>query len=161
MIIACNNCKKKFNINADLIPKKGRLLQCSSCDHQWFFKEETIQNTKDLASNATNNYTNEHLISHEDKNNLENNKNFSEKEDSNQRIGGFHSDGVKKIKGKSKIFKLTLIFIISFTSLIILIDTFKYPISKVVPNIEFMLYSLYESILDVKLFFLDLIQIYD
>ena len=40
MIITCINCNKKFDINADLIPKNGRLLECSSCNHQWFFKIE-------------------------------------------------------------------------------------------------------------------------
>ena len=40
MIITCINCNKKFDINSDLIPKNGRLLECSSCNHQWFFKIE-------------------------------------------------------------------------------------------------------------------------
>ena len=47
-----------------------------------------------------------------------------------------------------------IVFSIAF---IILIDTFKYPISKIVPNIEFILYNLYESIKDIRLFFNDLI----
>ena len=38
MIIACPNCKKKFEIDQKLIPSEGRMLQCGSCDHQWFFK---------------------------------------------------------------------------------------------------------------------------
>ena len=41
MIITCENCNKKFEINDDLIPKRGRLLQCGSCDHQWFFNKVT------------------------------------------------------------------------------------------------------------------------
>ena len=40
MIITCPSCNKKFEINASLIPDKGRTLQCGSCNHQWFFKEE-------------------------------------------------------------------------------------------------------------------------
>ena len=40
MIVSCINCNKKFKINSDLIPENGRLLQCSSCNHQWFFKKE-------------------------------------------------------------------------------------------------------------------------
>ena len=39
MIIACPKCKKKFDIEDSLIPEKGRLLQCSSCDKKWFFKK--------------------------------------------------------------------------------------------------------------------------
>ena len=52
---------------------------------------------------------------------------------------------------------IIIVFIISFTALIILIDTFKLPISVIFPNIEFLLYNLYESIMDIKLFINDLI----
>ena len=38
MIITCENCTKKFEVDADLIPDKGRLLQCMKCQHTWFFK---------------------------------------------------------------------------------------------------------------------------
>ena len=41
-MITCLNCNKKFNINNDLIPDKGRLLQCGSCNHKWFFKKYVI-----------------------------------------------------------------------------------------------------------------------
>mgnify|MGYP003690141213 CR=1 FL=1 len=40
MIITCINCNKKFNIDSNLIPDMGRLLQCASCDHKWFFIKE-------------------------------------------------------------------------------------------------------------------------
>ena len=43
MIITCNNCNKKFDIDSTLIPDKGRLLQCASCDHKWFFKNEVLE----------------------------------------------------------------------------------------------------------------------
>ena len=43
MIITCNNCNKKFDIDSSLIPDKGRLLQCTSCDHKWFFKKEVLE----------------------------------------------------------------------------------------------------------------------
>jgi hypothetical protein len=55
------------------------------------------------------------------------------------------------------ILNLTIIFIISFVAIIILLDTFKYPISKIVPDIELILYNLYETINDIKLFLIDLI----
>ena len=48
MIIECVNCNKKFNVNSDLIPENGRLIQCGSCNHSWFFKKEVIQ--EDLIS---------------------------------------------------------------------------------------------------------------
>ena len=49
MIISCTNCSKKFEINSDLIPESGRLLECSACSHQWFFKKE-IEITKENIS---------------------------------------------------------------------------------------------------------------
>ena len=38
MIISCPNCNKKFSISETLIPKDGRLLQCSNCNHRWYFQ---------------------------------------------------------------------------------------------------------------------------
>ena len=37
MIISCEKCNKKFEISDDLIPSKGRILQCGSCLHKWHF----------------------------------------------------------------------------------------------------------------------------
>ena len=37
MIISCPECNKRFNINQNLIPNDGRLLQCSNCMHKWHF----------------------------------------------------------------------------------------------------------------------------
>ena len=45
MIIDCNKCHKKFDIESDMIPEKGRLLQCSNCNHKWFFKKKFFENT--------------------------------------------------------------------------------------------------------------------
>ena len=46
MIITCEQCNKKFEIESILIPEKGRLLQCSSCNHQWFYKKDVSDETK-------------------------------------------------------------------------------------------------------------------
>ena len=47
MIISCPECNKRFNIDQNLIPEDGRLLQCSNCMHKWHFiiekKEEIIE----------------------------------------------------------------------------------------------------------------------
>merc|ERR1711991_1201849 len=37
MIISCPECNKRFNIDQNLIPEDGRLLQCSNCMHKWHF----------------------------------------------------------------------------------------------------------------------------
>ena len=46
MIITCEQCHKKFEIESNLIPEKGRLLQCSSCSHKWFYKRDILEETK-------------------------------------------------------------------------------------------------------------------
>ena len=44
MIIVCPSCGKNFNVDEDLIPDKGRLLKCGSCNQTWFFnKNENIE----------------------------------------------------------------------------------------------------------------------
>ena len=35
MIVNCKNCNKKFEIDDQLIPKKGRLVQCGFCGSKW------------------------------------------------------------------------------------------------------------------------------
>ena len=46
MIISCPNCKKNFEVRDNLIPESGRLLQCSSCNHQWFYRKDIIEETE-------------------------------------------------------------------------------------------------------------------
>ena len=41
MIISCEECNKKFEIDEKLIPSEGRTLQCGSCEHKWFFIKKT------------------------------------------------------------------------------------------------------------------------
>ena len=66
---------------------------------------------------------------------------------------------IKKSKNKVKnnILNLIIVFIISTIGIIILVDTFKSPISIVIPNIELILFNLYETIKDIILFFKDLL----
>ena len=40
MIIKCKKCNKSFEIDSNLIPENGRLLQCGSCEYEWFFIKE-------------------------------------------------------------------------------------------------------------------------
>ena len=45
MIITCNGCTKKFNLDSSLIPEQGRLLQCNGCNYKWFFKKKIVNQT--------------------------------------------------------------------------------------------------------------------
>ena len=165
MLISCNSCNKNFDIDSDLIPDKGRLVQCSSCNNKWFFqKNGTVSDNKRNIE-----------ISNSDKFDITQIKKKNISENSIQKISEIEDlpipkdteklitqaetslNNTKKVIKKNNILNYTLIFILTFTGFIILIDTFKYPISKIIPNIEFILYNLYESIKDIRLFFKDLI----
>ena len=165
MIISCKKCNKKFEIDSSLIPKNGRLLRCGSCDYEWFFTEQIIKKI-----NLENNQINTYQTDTESKNvpriiekeKLDITPDILEKEklDITPDIleNNLDHDKSEKVKNFKKIsfFKVLIIFIISMVSLILIVDTFKKPISVIIPNIEYILYNLYETLKDIKLFFNDL-----
>ena len=181
MIITCNNCNKKFDVDSNLISEKGRLLQCASCDHKWFFKKEVIENTvspiiEDIDNDNVNvfdqnNPTNNDEINPSDllkkeifedtEEKLDEKIEVNNEEEPKKKIDANISESTqintKQKKQKNfKIFNIFIVTIISCVAFVITIDTFKYPIGKIVPNIEFILYNLYESIKDISLFIRDL-----
>ena len=143
MIITCENCNKKFEINDDLIPERGRLLQCGSCDHQWFFKKVIKDKISSLEPSID----------------LSNAQEIQETE-STQEIQ------IKKTKQTNPIikakqlnyYKIFIVFIISIIALIALIDTFKHQINLLFPNTVTILNNLHESLRDIILFINDLIN---
>ena len=170
MIITCNNCNKKFDIDSSLIPDMGRLLQCASCDHKWFFKKAVPENPvssidEDIANDNANIFEQNNspindVESVSDTSNDEVEVNLEEEIKEKIEINNDESTQVNTQPKKQKNFKILNIFvvsIISFVAFIIIVDTFKYPIGKIVPNVEFILYNLYESIKDISLFIRDLI----
>jgi predicted Zn finger-like uncharacterized protein len=157
MIIACNNCHKKFDIDSNLIPEKGRLLQCNSCNHKWFFKKEIINDSVEAIK-----VEKEETIELLDKTpklevNINNNIQENEIETTEEKISNITPTTKPKKQKTFKILNLSIIFLISFVAFIIILDTFKSPIGKIVPNIEFLLYNLYESFKDIVSFIKDLI----
>jgi predicted Zn finger-like uncharacterized protein len=170
MIITCNNCSKKFNIDSNLIPDKGRLLQCASCDHKWFFKKEVLENTvspidEDITIDSVNIFdqnnssiNKEESVSEAPKDEVEVDLEEEIKEKIGININESTQVNTKPKKPKNfKILSIIIVAIISFVAFIIIVDTFKNPIGKIVPNIEFILYNLYESIKDISLFIRNLI----
>ena len=166
MIITCINCNKKFNVDSSLIPEKGRLLECNNCMQKWFFKKEIINEI--VLPVKINNFVEAKIpVEIESPKAME----FFDKDIKDGPIIKKISikDKTKIIEGENRetlsyenkrnynILGLTIIFIISFIAVIILLDTFNNPISKIVPDINFLLYSLYESIYDIVLFLRDLI----
>ena len=157
MIITCNNCNKRFEINSDLIPDKGRLLLCSSCNHQWFFKKEIQRNTINPSNNNLVMDYKKDLISNKKVEDIKEKKTLDKKSHNIKNNDLKNSIKVIKGKKKTKILNSTIVFIITFIAVVILVDTFEQPISMIIPNIEFILYNLYESTKDILLFFEDLI----
>jgi len=169
MIITCSNCNKKFDIDSNLIPDKGRLLQCASCDHKWFFKKEVLEITvsptdEDISIDNVNIFdqnkspiNEEESVSDVPKDEAEVDLEEEIKEKIEIKINESTQVNTKPKKQKNfKILNIFIVLIISFVAFIIIVDTFKYPIGKIVPNIEFILYNLYESIKDISLFIRDL-----
>ena len=142
MIIACPKCKKKFDIEDSLIPEKGRLLQCSSCDNKWFFKK-TIVVKKKIERISTKTKTNKIPKETEDI--------IIEAEENNTKV-----ENLKK--NNLPILNLLLITLISFAALIIFLDTFKIQINNLIPGFEFLLENFYETLKDFYLFTIDLIK---
>ena len=148
MIITCPYCEKKFEIDQKLIPSEGRMLQCGSCDHKWFFKINIVEKKIDEKINTE---TEKDL-----KTNSPQLNKVSLKKDITRR-----DESVKKeIKTKNNIsfFNIFLVIIISVAALIVILDTFKDNLETLFPNIKFLLNNLYQSIEDIKLFILDLIK---
>ena len=146
MIITCPNCNKKFKIDNSLIPDEGRNLQCGSCNHVWFYKIEEINN-KVLALN-------EEIISEDIKTKAEKKEEkleeISEKQKKTTISKNTENNG-------SKFFSSLIVLIISFIALIILLDTLKTPLMNVFPGLETILFNLFETLQDIKLFIIDLI----
>ena len=150
MIISCDQCNKKFEIDSNLIPKDGRLLECGSCNHKWFYKQDIEDKTEEI------------IIEPQLKNIEEENidpiqTNISQINEFDTSFKKKEIIENKKIK-KIGVLNIIIVFIISFVALIILIETFKDPISIYIPNIEFILNSLHEILRDIILFFKDLIK---
>ena len=145
MIIVCPCGEKKFEIDQNLIPKEGRLLQCGFCNEKWFFNKDktevletkvNVKNEKVAYSNTNDVNLKENEISLDDNN-----------------------DNVIKVKNNfsfSIFLSYILVSIISFVALIILVDTFKSPLYRIFPNLELILFNLFETLKDIRLFIKDL-----
>ena len=158
MIITCPSCNKKFKIEDALIPSKGRNLQCGSCNHNWFYKienktvetlkfeenilEKEIETTEENVSNSGNAVSLKTELDKDIKkvNVIQN------------------SDLPKKSQNItfSKLLSFIIVSIISFAVLVILIDTIKTPLIDIFPGLEILLFNLFETLQDIKLFIIDL-----
>ena len=154
MIIVCPCDQKSFNIDDKLIPKEGRLVKCGVCNHTWFFKpSENIEKKQDAATPDTTINEEENKEFLRVKRNNETIKSKVDKTKENKK----YLPAIKREKSKN-FSKLFLVFLITIIAIVILIDTFKVPLSYIVPNINFYLDNLYQSLIDIKLFTINLIN---
>ncbi len=162
MIVSCEKCTKKFNIRDDLIPEKGRLLQCGNCNHKWFYKLpiENLnienENSKNLSNDNTKNLSNEDTFAEEKKKIIE--KVIKSSIPTKKPEKKINNKADKNTKKGSNLLKRLIVLIISIVALIILIDTFKFQIENYIPGVSSVLNNLYETLKDLSLFVKDLIN---
>ena len=152
MIIQCENCNKKFEIQDNLIPDEGRLLECGSCAHQWHYTPITKLELKDEVQ--IKDEPTEQLIVKKVKKKSKIIKKIYEN-DSDNEIDQTNENITTKEKNISFI-NFLLVGIISFVAIVILVDTFKNQITYVIPNIGLYINELHEILRDIFLFIADL-----
>ena len=157
MIIQCTNCNKKFEVDPELIPEKGRTIQCGSCDHNWFYKKDISQPSSEIHEEIP-------LVEEAEEINISNqdigeinipDEKLQDKTDTKEIDDSTNS---KKSNVFNKIISYLIVAVISFVALIIVLDTFKTPLNNIFPNLEQILFNLYETFEDISLFFKDLIK---
>ena len=164
MIITCPNCNKQFKIDNSLIPEEGRDLQCGSCNHIWFYKieegnEEILKLHEEIVSKDIDITALKKEEKKEEKKQLiekikpEINNDLKEKISEKQKNKNISKNTANK---GSKFFSYLIVFIISFVALIILLDTLKTPLINIFPGLELVLFNLFETLKDIKLFIIDL-----
>ena len=154
MIISCEKCNKKFELADNLIPSTGRLLQCGSCSYQWhYIPESKIELVNEVKDNVKTSDQVKKTLQKPIKKRIEKRKTIA-----NQNIHQSYSEESETRKRKIGFFSFLLVTIISLVSLVILLDTFKHQLSSIIPNIDFYLVSLYDTLKDIFLFFTDLLK---
>ena len=157
MIIVCTNCNKKFEVDPELIPEKGRSIQCGSCDHKWFYKKGAQETISEINDVTTGDEIKQEIKITED---VAGEKKIIEEivEDKIELKQNNQEKQIKKSNILNKIISYLIVAIISFVALIIVLDTFKTPLNNIFPNLELILFNLYETFEDIGLFLKDLIK---
>ena len=155
MIITCPCGKKKFNVDTNLIPDKGRLVKCGTCDETWFFKKSdqtTLESREDVVINENFEKQIQNQIS-SPKNDKTYNKIANIQKTKGSELIKYRAKSSFTI---SKFLSYIIVFLVSFIGVIIILDTFKSPLSIFFPNLELLLYNMFETIKDLVLFAKDL-----
>ena len=152
-------------IDNSMIPDEGRDLQCGSCNHLWFYKieeknNEILELKQEIISQSIETKVKNKEEQIEEKKQpeeiIKNEINNKKKEKNLEKQKNKPKFKKTEVKG-SKFFSYLIVFIISFVALIILLDTLKTPLINVFPGLEIILFNLFETLQDIKLFIIDLI----
>ncbi len=151
-------------IDNSMIPDEGRDLQCGSCNNVWFYKieeknNEILELKQEIISESIEKKVENKEEQIEEKKQTEEiikNEINKKKEKNLEKQKNKTIFKKTEVKG-SKFFSYLIVFIISFVALIILLDTLKNPLINVFPGIEIILFNLFETLQDIKLFIIDLL----
>ena len=163
MLIACPSCKKNFDVDHSLIPDQGRLLQCGFCNHKWFYKNNKISEQVSLndsnpsikISSDLNIPKDTEIIIKQAEEEIR--KPIEKKIDVSRKKSNVNTSIIRDQNIIGDIFSYIIVTILSFIALIILLDTFKSPLTNIFPKLDYFLLSLYETLKDIELFIIDLI----
>ena len=131
MIIVCPSCGKNFDVDENLIPDKGRLLKCGSCNHTWLFNKNKNAEVKSSINEVVA----------EERSNIK--EKIIRKPKSNFSTNIQKGSELVKYQPKynftfGKFLSYIFVSIITFIAIIIILDTFKNPLTIIFPNLEFI-----------------------
>ena len=156
MIIECINCNKVFEVNSELIPENGRTIQCGSCNHVWFYNPKIADIKKEIKQDVE--------IDVKEKPTLSQTENEAKtfKEESYSKLKDKKNYEITKYKPKKslsfiKLLSYLIVLLITFVALLVVIDTFSKYLYQLFPSLELVIFSLFEILIDIKLFIKDLV----
>ena len=146
MIIECQNCNKKFDLEDKLIPLKGRLVQCGFCHSQWH------QLPNIIASSLKKKVIDKVDISKDEV-----------KEQPIKKKKKIKSKDLNKQDFKKKnigFFSYIFIFLISVIAFFLIAETFEYQINNIFPNFGNYIIYVYETLNNILILVKDLFKSY-
>ena len=146
MIIECQNCNKKFDLEDKLIPLKGRLVQCGFCHSQWHQLPNII--TSSLKKKVI------------DK--VDISKDEVKERSINKKKKIKSKDPIKQDFKKKNIgfFSYIFIFLISIIAFFLIAETFEYQINNIFPNFGNYIIYVYETLNNILILIKDLFKSY-
>ena len=146
MIIECQNCNKKFDLEDKLIPLKGRLVQCGFCHSQWHQLPNII--TSSLKKKVIDKVD---ISKDEVKEKPKKKKKKIKSKDPNKQ------DFKKKNIG---FFSYIFIFLISIIAFFLIAETFEHQINNIFPNFGNYIIYVYETLNNILILIKDLFKSY-